>query len=507
MAGAGSATAGGGRRPLLGFWSLWNLSFGFFGIQIGFALQNANVSRIFQTLGASIDALPILWIAGPVTGLLVQPVIGYLSDRTWGRMGRRRPYFLAGATLASIALIAMPNSSSLWMAAGLLWMLDASINISMEPFRAFVGDMVDDSQRTRGYAFQTVFIGSGAVIASLTPWLLNNVLGVSNTEAGGGIPDAVRYAFYAGAVVFFAAVLWTVLSTREYSPEQLAGFGETVEHVPPRPETSPTAASGLLWLVAGGAVVALVATLRLEKELYVLGFGLAAFGLAQIVNAALIRRSAAPGMVSQILGDLWTMPHAMRRLALIQFLSWFALFILWIYATPIVTQYQFGSTDTASKAYNEGADWVGVLFAVYNGVAALYAFVIPWLAGKMGLPRLHAMNLLAGGLGYASFWLIGDSRLLVLPMVGIGMAWASILTVPYSILSGSLPQAKLGIYMGLFNIFIVLPQLVVATVMGSLSKHVYPDAQIVSFLIGAAFMAAAAVASLRLQEAARPAAE
>jgi maltose/moltooligosaccharide transporter len=254
-------------------------------------------------------------------------------------------------------------------------------------------------------------------------------------------------------------------------------------------------------------VVGLVASLRLEKELYVLGFGLAVFGLAQIVNAALIRRSAAPGMLSQILGDLWTMPRAMRRLALIQFLSWFALFILWIYATPIVTQYQFGSTDSASKAYNEGADWVGVLFAVYNGVAAAYAFVIPWLAARMGLPRLHAMNLLAGGIGYACFWLLRDPMLLLLPMVGIGMAWASILTVPYSILSGSLPQAKLGIYMGLFNIFIVLPQLVVATVMGSLSKHVYPDAQIVSFLIGAAFMAAAAVASLRLQHCGRPADE
>jgi len=492
------------RRPTFGFLQLWNISFGFFGIQVGFALQNANVSRIFQTLGASIDDLPILWIAGPVTGLLVQPVIGYLSDRTWGRFGRRRPYFLIGAILASLALIAMPNAPALWMAAGLLWILDASINVSMEPFRAFVGDMLDERQRTRGYAFQTVFIGSGAVVASLTPAILNNVFGVSNVAPPGEIPDSVRYAFYGGAAVFFAAVLWTVLSTREYSPAELAAFGEDVTHTPPPADAAPPASGGLLWLLAGAAVIAMVALLGLDNPFYILGFGLAAFGLAQMVNGLLVRRGGTGSMLNQILSDLWTMPPAMRRLALVQFLSWFALFIMWIYATPIVTQYQFGATDTASKAYNEGADWVGVLFGVYNGVAALYAFFIPRLAARIGLPRLHAVNLLAGGLGFISFALIRDPNMLLLSMVGVGMAWASILSVPYSILCGVLPQAKFGIYMGLFNIFIVLPQLVVSTVMGSISTHLYPEAQIVSFLIAGGFMAAAAVAALTLSRAAAP---
>jgi maltose/moltooligosaccharide transporter len=486
-------------KPRQGFAGLWNISFGFFGIQVGFALQNANVSRIFQTLGASIDALPILWIAGPVTGLLVQPIVGYLSDRTWGRFGRRHPYFLVGAILASLALIGMPNSSVLWMAAGLLWILDASINISMEPFRAFVGDMLDERQRTQGYAFQTVFIGSGAVVASLTPAILTNIFGVDNTAPPGEIPDSVRYAFYGGAAVFFATVLWTVLSTREYSPEQLGDYGESVERETPRAEDAPPASRGLIWLVAGLVMAALVAALRLDNPLYILGFGLAAFGLAQIVNALLVKRGGTGSMLNQILSDLWTMPHTMRRLALIQFLSWFALFIMWIYATPIVTQYQFGATDTSSQAYNDGADWVGVLFAVYNGVAALYAFVIPRIAAAIGLPRLHALNLVAGGVGLVSFLVIRDPYLLLLPMIGVGMAWASILTVPYSILTGALPQSKFGIYMGLFNIFIVLPQLVVSTVMGSLARALYPQAQIASFVIAGGFMVAAALATLRLQ--------
>ncbi|MDQ8756791.1 MFS transporter [Sphingosinicella sp. LHD-64] len=495
---AGSQAAPAPRKPLLGFLGLWNISFGFFGIQIGFALQSANVSRIFQTLGASIDDLPILWVAGPVTGLLVQPVIGYLSDRTWGPLGRRRPYFLAGAVLASLALIAMPHASVLWIAAGLLWMLDASINVAMEPFRAFVGDMLDERQRTRGYAFQTAFIGAGAVVASLTPAILTNLFGVDNTAPAGAIPDAVRYAFYGGAVAFLGAVLWTVLSTREYSPEQLAAFGETVEPAPVHADAAPPIGFALACIVVGAANVALVAWLGLDKPLYILGFGLAAFGLAQIYSSWRMRRHATPTMLGQILGDLWTMPPTMRQLALIQFLSWFALFVMWIYATPVVTRYQFGSADPATQGYNDGADWVGVLFAVYNGVAAFYAFVLPGLAARWGLTRLHLVNLAVGGLALASFAVIRSPDLLLLPMVGIGMAWASILTVPYAILCGALPQAKLGIYMGLFNLFIVLPQLVVSAVMGSLSRHLYPDAPIVSFLIAGGFMVAAGLASLRL---------
>ncbi len=433
------------RRPPMRFWQLWNISFGFFGIQIGFALQNANVSRIFQTLGASIDDLPILWIAGPVTGLLVQPIIGYTSDRTWGRLGRRRPYFLVGAILCSLALVLFPGASALWMAAGLLWLLDASINVSMEPFRAFVGDMLDETQRTAGYAFQTVFIGAGAVVASLAPTLLTTA-GVANTAAPGVVPPSVAYAFYGGAAVLFTAVLWTVLTTREYSPAELARFGETVASPPPAPGAAPSART------------------------------------ARALN--------------QILSDLRRMPATMRKLAVVQFLSWFALFILWIYATPIITRYQFGATDPASAAYNDGADWVGVLFAAYNAVAALYAFALAPLARRLGAARLHALNLVAGAAGLASVAVIGDATWLLVPMIGVGMAWASILTLPYAILSGSLPQAKLGVYMGLFNVFIVLPQLVVSTLMATLARTLYPHTPIAAFLIGAACLVAAALYAL-----------
>lgn len=485
-------------KPTLGFWQLWNISFGFFGIQVGFALQGANVSRIFQTLGAAIDDLPILWIAGPVTGLLVQPVIGYLSDRTWGRFGRRRPYFFIGAISCTLALIAMPNASVLWMAAGLLWILDASINVSMEPFRAFVGDMLDERQRTRGYAFQTVFIGAGAVVASFAPAILTNVFGLSNTAGQGEIPATVRYAFYGGAAVLLFTVMWTVVTSREYSPAELQAFGETTVPHAPDAGDAPSIRQGAGWIAVGGAIVAVVAGAGLDKPLYIMGFGLAVFGLAQVVNRMRLHISV-DRPLNHILSDLATMPLTMRRLALIQFLSWFALFVMWIYATPIVTRYQFGAADVTSRAYNDGADWVGVLFGVYNAVAALYAFVIPTLAQRIGAPRLHAFNLLAGGVALASFAVIAEPNLLLVSMVGVGMAWASILTIPYSVLCGSLPQNKLGVYMGLFNIFIVLPQLVVSTLMGSLARHLYPQAQVTSFVIAGAFLLAAAIASLRLR--------
>ncbi|HEV2596363.1 MAG TPA: MFS transporter [Sphingomicrobium sp.] len=485
------------RKPMLGFWGLWNISFGFFGIQVGFALQAANVSRIFQTLGASIDDLPILWIAGPVAGLLVQPLIGHFSDRTWGLLGRRRPYFLAGAILCSLALVAMPNASAVWVAAGLLWILDASINVSMEPFRAFVGDMLNEQQRTKGYAFQTIFIGAGAVVMSCAPAVLTNWFGLSNVASPGQIPFTVRYAFYFGSAVLLATVLWTVLTNREYSPAELEAFGERIDHEPPHSDAAPSVKQGLVWVGAGGLIVALVAVANLDNPLYILGFGLAAFGSAQMLNRF---RGNRDGALNHILSDLNAMPAEMRRLALVQFLSWFALFIMWIYATPVVTQHQFGATSVTSRAYNNGADWVGVLFGFYNGVAALYAFVLPAIAARIGNARLHALNLIAGALGFASFAIIRNPDMLLVAMVGVGMAWASILTVPYSLLCGSLPQNKLGVYMGLFNIFIVLPQLVVSTVMGSLGSHLYPTHQVISFLIAGAFMLAAAVATLRLEE-------
>jgi maltose/moltooligosaccharide transporter len=484
------------RRARLGFWSLWNLSFGFFGIQVGFALQNANVSRIFQTLGASIDQLPILWIAGPATGLIVQPIIGHLSDRTWGRLGRRRPYFLVGACLCTLALILFPNASVLWVAAALMWTLDASINIAMEPFRAFVGDTVDASQRTAGYAFQTIFIGMGAVAASAAPALLT-WLGVPNTAPPGQIPPSVAWAFYTGAAALLFTVLWTVVTTREYPPEDIARFDDG----PPAPDLVAPAPIGLdlAWLGAGVAVLAAIPLLALDKPLYVLGVGLAGFGVARLINRAVVHRGRTDTMINHLLSDLRTMPPLMRRLAQIQFLCWSALFILWIYATPVVADLAFGSADPINKAYQDGADWVDLLFATYNGVAALYAFAMPLLVKRLGEARMHGLNLLAGAAAYLSIPLLHDPHPLLVAMVGIGMAWASILTIPYSLLAGALPSRKLGVYMGIFNIFIVVPQLVVSSCMGSIARALFPQATQLVFLIGAALLAGAAALSLTLR--------
>ena len=489
-------------RPDLPFWSLWNLSFGFFGIQIGFALQNANVSRIFQSLGTSIDDLAFLWIAGPVTGLLVQPLIGFFSDRTWGKLGRRRPYFLVGALLATFALIFMPNSPTLWFAASMLWILDASLNVAMEPFRAFVGDMVNEKQRTKGYAFQTAFIGAGAVAASLAPTVLTQVFGVSNVSADGGVPDSVRLAFYIGAAALLLAVLWTVFTTKEYSPEEMHRFeGTSAVHVADDPLATPI--NGFWWATFGAIIIILVAQFQLDKPVYVLGFALLAYGAAQEYTRRQAKAHAAPNVFTRVVSDLVTMPETMRRLALVQFFTWIALFIMWIYTTPIVTQHIFGTTDTASKAYNDGADWVGVLFAVYNGVAALYAFALPAVAARFGRRNTHIIGLLAGALGFASFLFIRDANLLVGAMVLIGIAWASILTMPYAILSGALPQAKLGVYMGLFNIFIVLPQLMVSSIMGSVMKALFPGDPVWAMAIAAAVLVAAALAMLRVPDSGR----
>ena len=346
------------KQPELSFWQIWNMCFGFLGIQFGFALQNANVSRIFQSLGASIDELPLLWLAGPVTGLVVQPVIGYLSDRTWGRLGRRRPYFLAGALLATLALVAMPLSPYLWVAAGLLWILDASINVSMEPFRALVGDMLPDRQRSLGYAMQGWFIGVGAVVASALPWLLANVFSVGNVAEPGGVPDSVKWAFFLGAAAYLAAVLWTVIRTEEYPPERLAAFGggavqASVTELARTPEAHRRAATA--WLVAGVAFAGAVAAFGWDRQLHVLAFSLAAFGVLQFVAAARQQRGETNGMLFGVVNDLHLMPRVMRQLAVVQFLSWFALFAMWIYTTSAVTAHHYGATDTASAAYNEGS--------------------------------------------------------------------------------------------------------------------------------------------------------
>jgi maltose/moltooligosaccharide transporter len=492
-------------KPRQSLAGLWNISFGFFGIQIGFALQNANMSRIFQSLGSSLDDLPALWIAAPLTGLLVQPIIGHMSDRTWlGRLGRRRPYFVAGAILAALSLFLMPLSTQLLMAAILLWTLDASLNISMEPFRAFVGDMLRKDQHTAGYAVQTAFIGTGAVVGSIFPELLDR-WGVSNVVAGGGIPDTVRYSFWFGGAALFLAVLWTVLNTREYSPDEMSGFGETAEH-PGSDQTmralaSRSLTSSLSWIGAGALVVLGVVQFGLEKEVYLLGGLLIAYGLASIAAIQLAKQGHTSNMLANIVGDFSGMPTIMKRMALVQFFSWSALFIMWINTTPVVARNFYNAPDPASAGYQDAGNWVGVLFAVYNGVAAIAALaLLPFLAKAVGKARTHMICLLAGAAGYLSFLLIRDPNVLILSEIGIGIAWASILAMPYAILASSLPQRKLGIYMGLFNIFIVVPQLLVATVMGSIMKSFFPDQPIWTMLAAALVMAIAALAMLRVPD-------
>jgi maltose/moltooligosaccharide transporter len=482
------------RKPELSFWQIWNMCFGFLGIQFGFALQNANVSRIFQTLGAEMDAIPLLWIAAPLTGLIVQPIVGYYSDRTWTRLGRRRPYFLYGALATSAALVLMPNSPTLWIAAGLLWLLDASINVSMEPFRAFVGDQLPPRQRARGYAMQSFFIGIGAVVASALPWLLAHA-GVENTAAAGEIPDTVRYAFYAGAVVLFAAVGWTVLRTREYPPEVLESFDDA-HPAEPTPTRTPRVSEALPWLAFGAGFAAWVAFAGLARELYLLAAGLIVYGLALL----LIARTRATNAFTRIMADLHAMPDAMRRLAWVQFFSWFALFAMWIYTTAAVTAVHFGSSDPTSEAYNEGANWVGVLFAAYNGFAALAAIAIPRMAARLGLRLSHLVNLWIGAAALLSFLFIRDPDWLLLSMLGVGFAWASILSLPYALLCDSLPARKMGVYMGIFNFFIVIPQLLAASVLGVLLKTFFGNEPIWALAIGGISFIIAGLCVLRVAE-------
>jgi maltose/moltooligosaccharide transporter len=495
-------------KPRLTFWEIWNMSFGFLGIQIGFALQNANVSRIFETLGAKVDDIPILWIAAPVTGLVVQPIVGYFSDRTWNRLGRRRPYFLGGAILASLALLAMPNSPALWVAAGMLWIMDASINVSMEPFRAFVGDNLPAAQRVTGFATQSFLIGTGAVAASLLPWLLTR-FGVSNEAPAGVIPDSVRLSFYAGAVVFFAAILWTVVHSKEYSPAEMATFEENQTReafVQARRTPAEYAANGNRQVRLGGILLAagVLASIWLARQaiyqVMILSAGLAAAGVLLIAAGMLQRAGRWDNGFVTILNDFLDMPRTMKQLAWAQFFSWFALFAMWIYTTAAVTSHLYGTTDTSSALYNEGANWVGVGFATYNGVAAVVAFAIPPLA-RWSSPKIaHLICLLCGAAGLLSVFVISDPRLLLGSMVGVGIAWASILAMPYAILTGALPPSKLGYYMGVFNFFIVIPQIVAAALLGFFVGRFFGGEAIYALLIGGASFILAALLMLRVDD-------
>lgn len=414
------------------------MSFGFFGIQFGFALQNANTSRIFQTLGADIDKIGFLWIAAPLTGLLVQPIIGYMSDRTWHRKwGRRRPFFFIGAVLASIALFLMPQSTMLWMAAVLLWVLDASINISMEPFRAFVGDKLTSAQRTTGFATQTFFIGLGAVIASLLPYIFTNVFHISNTAPEGQIGDSVKYSFYIGAVVFFLSVLWTVITSDELPPENIEQWKQEKAE-------------------SKGLIVA----------------------------------------VKEITKGIFSMPKTMAQLAVVQFFTWVGFYCMWLYSTPAIAQNAYGTIDAHSKAYQDAGDWVGVMFTVYSGVSAIAAFLLPLLAKKIGRKYTHLICLIIGGVGLVTMIYIKSPQILLVPMIAIGIAWASTLTMPYAILAGALPPAKMGFYMGVFNFFIVIPQLVASFVMGFIIKDIFHEQAIYALVIGGVCMAIGGIMNL-----------
>lgn len=490
-------------RPRLGFWQIWNMSFGFLGIQFGFALQNANTSRIFETLGAVPSDLALYWLAAPITGLIVQPLIGYYSDRTWHRKwGRRRPYFAVGAILASLSLILMPNAATLWMAVGVLWIMDASINVSMEPFRAFVGDKLPSSQRTTGFSLQSFFIGTGAIVASFLPWIFTNWFGIENQPAPGVIPDSVRYAYYIGAAVLSLTVLWTVFSSTEYPPDELTAEQPGERRSIPREDyfRNRFFNTGLVLIAVGIILSSMVYSSGLEKELYVLGMGLFLFGVT-FLGAAYLIRSGRPhlGLV-HVTHDFATMPRTMVQLAYVQFFSWFALFSMWIYTTPAVTSHIFHTTDTTSAAYNEGANLVGNLFGGYNGIAALAAFLLPLISRRAGRRITHLLALVCGGAGLISIYFIEEPVWLWASMVGVGIAWASILSVPYAMLAGSLPPRKMGYYMGVFNFFIVIPQIVAGTLLGFLLRYFFGGESIYILVAGGVSMIIAALLNLLVDD-------
>ncbi|MBP6385912.1 MAG: MFS transporter [Pseudarcicella sp.] len=425
------------------------MSVGFLGIQLGFALQNGNASRILQTYGADLEELPLFWLAGPLTGMIVQPIIGHYSDNTWTKFGRRRPFFLAGAILAAIALIFLPNASFLTglmapmlVGAVFLMFLDASFNIAMEPFRALVADNLPSQQNTTGFSVQTVLIGIGAVVGGFLPQILNKWWGVSNVSTNGNIQDNVVYSFYIGSVMLLLAILWTVFTTKEYSPEERKNFGvETNE---------------------------------------------------ENANASIL----------DIFKDFARMPKTMLQLGLTQFFSWIALFSMWVYFTPAVAHHVYGLAidDSKSVAYNNAGDWVSSLFGIYNGVSAVFALSLPSIAKKFGKKATHSFSLIAGGIGLLSIFVIKDPNMLVFSMVGIGIAWASILAMPYALLADSVPAKKMGIYMGIFNFFITFPQIVNGLLGGSILKYVFNGNAVYSIVMAGVFMLLASASVWLVEE-------
>jgi maltose/moltooligosaccharide transporter len=434
-------------RPKLSFWQIFNMSFGFLGIQFGFALQNGNASRILQSFGADVEHLSLFWLAAPITGMIVQPIIGHYSDGTWNKLGRRKPYFLTGGILSAIALLFMPNASLLlflppvMVGAGILMVMDASFNVAMEPFRALIADNLPDSQRSLGFSVQTFLIGVGAVTGSILPWLISYFIG-PQTVAAGHVQNNVIYSFYVGAIVLITCLLWTIFKTKEYPPAEYAKF---------HPE---------------------------EEE-----------------------EETSKG-ISVIFKDFARMPATMRQLGLVQFFSWFALFSMWVFAFPAIAQhvYHVGPKDTTSANFAKAGDWVTLMFGVYNGVSALYALCLPAIARLTSRKITHAVSLICGGIGLLSIFFIQNPYMLIVSMVGIGLAWASILAMPYAILSGSIPAKKMGVYMGIFNFFITFPQIINGFFGGWIVKNLFGGQAIYALVLAGMFMLCAAVSVLYVQD-------
>jgi Major Facilitator Superfamily. len=427
-------------KPRLSTAQILNMNFGFLGIQFGFALQNGNASRILQTFGADVQSLSWFWVVAPLTGIIIQPIIGHYSDRTWCKLGRRKPYFLAGAILATLALIFMPNSgalstviSPLIIGAGMLTIMNASFNVAMEPFRALVADILPDEQRTTGFSIQTFLIGIGAVIGSWLPYVMSEWMGIGKSTPQGEIPVNVIIAFYVGAAVMLGTIIWTIVKTKEYPPEEHRQF----QKEEPSEEKS--------------------------KE-----------------------------SLLDIFRDISRMPLTMKQLGIVQFFSWFALFAMWVYTTPAVASHVYGAADAKASNYQVAADWVNVLFGVYNLVAMVFALALPWIAAKTNRKITHSISLVCGALGLISIFFITNQYWLILSMVGVGIAWASILAMPYAILAGSIPPRKMGVYMGIFNFFITIPQIICSLSAGPILKHMFhSDATYALLIAGICLLIAA----------------
>ena len=431
------------QKPKLSFAQIFNMSFGFLGIQFGFALQNSNASGILRNYGADVDKLSWFWLVAPIVGIIVQPIVGHYSDRTWNKLGRRKPYFLAGAVLSSLALTLLPNAGLLASIGSLvligvcfLAIMDACINLAMEPFRALVADNLPDSQRTLGFSIQTFLIGTGAIIGSIMPYALHNWFGVSNIAPEGMVAPNTKIAFYIGACVFLLSIIWTIISTKEYPPA--------------------------------------------EYEKY--------HGKNEDAHEGL----------SSIFKDLRKMPKTMKQLGLVQFFSWFALFGMWVFTTDSIATHIFGLpvSDKSSQAYHDAQDWTGVIFSVYNGVSAVYALMLPSVAKKLGRKNTHSINLLIGGIGLISMFFAPNKEFLIFSMVCVGIAWASILAMPYVILAGSIPAGKMGIYMGIFNFFITIPQIINGVIGSPMVEHVYGNQPVYAIVMAGVFMLCAAVSMI-----------